>query len=135
VGSFCWSRAAKTAGFYEYQEKEMRRRASTVGSQLGQRIRDLRKTLSFTQEELAKKAGIGVSYLSMIERAKRMPHFETLVRLAAALGITLSQLFIEAHEPTAEDLPLLAYLGTLRLDRSDVEVLLRVAKAMFDGKP
>ncbi len=42
----------------------MRRRASTVGSQLGQRIRDLRKTLSFAQEEFAKKAGIGASYLS-----------------------------------------------------------------------
>ncbi len=63
----------------------MRRRASTVGLQLGQRIRDPRKTLSFTQEELAKRAGIGASYLSMFERAKRMPHFETLVRLAAAL--------------------------------------------------
>ncbi len=44
----------------------MRRRVSTVGSQLGQRIRDIRKTLSFTQEELAKKVGIGGSYLSMI---------------------------------------------------------------------
>ena len=94
----------------------MRRRASTVGSQLGQRIRDRRKTLSFTQEELAEKAGIGGSYLSMIERGQRMPHLETLVRIAAALSVSLSQLFIEAHEPSANDLPLLAYLGTLRLD-------------------
>jgi len=113
----------------------MRRRASTIGSQLGQRIRVLREALSFTQEELAKKASIGVSYLSMIERGQRMPHLETLVRIAAALGISLSELFIKAHEPSADHLPLLAYLGTLRLDRTDVDVLLRVAKAMFDGKP
>ncbi len=71
----------------------------------------------------------------MIERGQRMPHLETLVRIAAALGISLSELFIEAHEPSADHLPLLAYLGTLRLDRTDVDVLLRAAKAMFDGKP
>jgi len=35
----------------------------------------------------------------MIERGQRMPHLETLVRIAAALGISLSELFIEAHEP------------------------------------
>jgi len=56
------------------------------------------------------------------------------------LGITLSQLFIDAEGLDAngvrvKDLPLLAYLGTLRLDRTDVDVLLRAAKAMVDGKP
>jgi transcriptional regulator with XRE-family HTH domain len=115
----------------------MRRRASTVGSQLGQRIRDRRKTLSFTQEELAKKAGIGAPYLSMIERGKRTPHVETLAQIAVALGITLSQLFIDADasDVRVEDLPLIAYLETLHLDRTDVDVLLRVAKAIFNRKP
>jgi len=36
----------------------------------------------------------------MIERAQRIPDVETLVQIATALNITLSQLFIEAHEPT-----------------------------------
>ena len=71
----------------------------------------------------------------MIERGQRMPHLETLVRIAAALGVSLSQLFIEAHEPTANDLPLFAYLGTLRLDRKDLDALPRVAKVMFKGDP
>ncbi len=71
----------------------------------------------------------------MIERAQRIPHVETLVQIATALNITLSQLFIEAHEPTANDLPLFAYLGTLRLDRKDLDALLRVAKVMFKGDP
>ncbi len=113
----------------------MRGRASIVGSQLGQRIRDRRKALSFTQEQLAEKAGIGRSYPSLIEQGQRTPHLETLVQIEAALDITLSQLFIEAHEPTANELPLLAFLGTLRLDRTDVDALLRIAKAMFDRKP
>ncbi len=113
----------------------MRQRPSKVASQLGQRVCDLRKTLSLTQEKLAKKAGIGFPYLSMIERGYRTPHLETLVRIAAALGVSLSQLFIEAHEPSANDLPLLSYLGTLRLSSDDVKAVLLVARAMFKGGP
>jgi transcriptional regulator with XRE-family HTH domain len=113
--------------------------APTARSQLGQRIRVLRETLSLTQEQLAEKAGISVSYLSMIERAQRTPHVETLVSLAAALGITVSQLFLDMNEPRgsgpAPDLPLMAYLGTRRLDRKELDALLKVARAMFDGKP
>jgi len=71
----------------------------------------------------------------MIERGQRMPHLETLVRIAAALGVSLSQLFIEDYEPAANDLPLLSYLGTQRLSPDDVKALLLVARAMFKGGP
>jgi len=108
--------------------------------QLGQRIRVLRETLSYTQEELAEKAGISVSFVSMIERGERTPHVETLVAISDALAITVSQLFLGLNAPRADigqtqDLPLMAYLGTLRLDRKELDALLKVAKAMFDGKP
>src|SRR5216683_1816912 len=114
--------------------------ASTIRSQLGQRIRVLREALSFTQEELAEKAGISVSFVSMIERGERTPYVETLVAISDALAITVSQLFLGLNAPRADigqtqDLPLMAYLGTLRLDRKELDALLKVAKAMFDGKP
>ena len=57
-------------------------RASTVSVQLGQCIRDLRQAPAFTQEELAEKADISVSYLSMIENAQRTPALETLVAIS-----------------------------------------------------
>jgi transcriptional regulator with XRE-family HTH domain len=112
---------------------------SKIGRQLGERIYELRKMRQYTQEELAQKAGISLSYLSMIERAQRTPYVETLVPIAAALGITLSQLFLDLNGPRgsdgqAQDLPLLAYLRTLRVDRTDVDALLRVAKAMFSSR-
>jgi len=117
----------------------VRASAATLGTQLGQRIRELRGALAFTQEELARRAGISVSFLSMIERAERLPHLQTLVGLANALGVTLCQLFDlngpRAHRGQAQDLPLIAYLGTLRLGPGDVEALLMVAKAMFEGRP
>ena len=94
--------------------------------------------LSFTLEELAEKAGISVSFLSMIERAQRLPHLKTLSALSKALGITLSQLFLDVKGPRAsggqaQDLPLIAYLGTLRLSAGYVGALVVVAKAMFGG--
>ncbi len=59
-------------------------RMSELNKRLGKRIRELRNMLSFTQEELAEKANISVSFLSMIERAQRMPHVETLAGAASA---------------------------------------------------
>jgi len=96
--------------------------------------------LSFTQEELAEKAGISVSFLCMIESARRLPYLKTLSALSNALGITLSRLFLDVKGPRAsggqaQDLPLIAYLGTLRLSAGDVQALLVVAKAMFDRRP
>lgn len=117
----------------------MRETAAILRTRLGQRIRELRVALSFTQEELAKQASISVSFLSMIERAERLPHLKTLAVLADALAVTLSQLFLEVNRPQASDgqvpdLPLITYLKTLRLSPGDVEALLVVAKAMFDGR-
>jgi transcriptional regulator with XRE-family HTH domain len=77
----------------------VRARGATVRTQLGQRIRELRGALSFTQEALAERAGISVSFLSMIERSERLPHIKTLAALSNALGITLSQLFLDVNEP------------------------------------
>ena len=74
----------------------------------------------------------------MIENAQRTPHVETLLPLSKALGITVSQLFLDVNEPgggQTHDLPLMAYLGSRRLDRKELDALLKVAKAMFDGKP
>jgi transcriptional regulator with XRE-family HTH domain len=46
----------------------------------------LRRKLS--QEALAAKAGLSVSYISMLERGQRMPPLDTLESLAKALAVT-----------------------------------------------
>ena len=45
----------------------------------------LKKKLS--QEALATKAGVSVSYISMLERGQRSPPLDTLEQLASALGV------------------------------------------------
>jgi transcriptional regulator with XRE-family HTH domain len=114
---------------------------SELGKRIGQRIRDLRtqRPERWTQEELAERAHISVSFLSMIERGERVAHVETLAALAEALGVSLAELFAgaQAQGEGAEDLlrPLADFARARRLTPRDVEKLLGVARAMFNGAP
>jgi transcriptional regulator with XRE-family HTH domain len=112
---------------------------SELGRRLGQRIRELRtqRPERWTQEDLAERAKISVSFLSMIERGERVAHVETLAALSQALGVTLAELFagLEQATGTDEDLirPLSDFARARRLTSTDVEKLLGVARAMFNG--
>lgn len=52
---------------------------------LGNRIRERRKTLSWTQEDLAHEAGLDRSYVGGIERGQRNISFMILCKVAQAL--------------------------------------------------
>jgi transcriptional regulator with XRE-family HTH domain len=113
---------------------------SSIGKILGQRIRELRtrRTEEWTQQDLAKRARISVSFLSMIERGERVPHVDTLAALADALEVPLSELFSgigrQAMDSGNELLrPLSDFCRARRLNSRDVDKLLGVARAMFNG--
>jgi transcriptional regulator with XRE-family HTH domain len=92
----------------------------------------------WTQEDLAERAKISVSFLSMIERGERVAHVETLASLAESLGVTLSELFSGTEAPAEgeQDVlrPLNEFARARRLTSRDVEKLLGVARAMFNGQ-
>ena len=114
---------------------------SELAKRLGQRIRELRTSRPerWTQEDLAERARISVSFLSMIERGERVAHLETLAALSEALGVSLAELFT-GTEPALnganEDVvqPLADFVRTRQLTARDVEKLLGVARAMFAGQ-
>ena len=55
---------------------------------VGANIRDLRKAKKGrSQEKLALKVGIDLTYMGGIERGKRNPSLLVLVRIAKALGV------------------------------------------------
>jgi transcriptional regulator with XRE-family HTH domain len=62
---------------------------------LGRRLRDLRKECDLTQEELAERAEISWHFLSSIERGQKGATVETLLALAKALDMSLSELFLD----------------------------------------
>jgi transcriptional regulator with XRE-family HTH domain len=113
----------------------------SVTAMVGERIRSLRlqaREPKLTQEKLARRADISVSFLSMIERGERSAHVETLAQLADALGVPLDDLFREegrAVKGTDATLkPLVDFVRRHRLGRRDVERLLSVARALFDKR-
>ena len=59
----------------------------------GQRLRELRKVLKLSQEEVADRAGLHATYLSDLERGMQTPTLDVVNRLATALRVSLAELF------------------------------------------
>lgn len=59
----------------------------------GERVRTLRAGLGLSQEDFAAKCGLDRTYVSGIERGRRNPSLRIVRKLAAELGVTVSQLF------------------------------------------
>ena len=59
---------------------------------LGKRVRTSRLQLRWTQEMLAERVGISVSFLGHIERGSRKASLETLVSLANSLNVGVDYL-------------------------------------------
>lgn len=110
-------------------------RSTELLEKLAHRIRHLRERKGITQEELASRCGISVSFASLLERGKRSPSYETLVQVADALETPVADLFRDLGGSTHED----PYLGRLldfaraaRLTRPQVDKLITMAQLMFE---
>lgn len=55
-------------------------------------LKTLRLQKKLSQDALAERAGLSVSYVSMLERGQRSPPLDTLEKLAAALGVPNTKL-------------------------------------------
>jgi transcriptional regulator with XRE-family HTH domain len=65
-----------------------------VAKVLGRRVKRRRQYLDLSQEALAERAGIHRTQISLFEHGERMPLTATLVKLAAALGVSVDQLLV-----------------------------------------
>lgn len=63
----------------------------------GEQIRKLRVERNYSLEELARKGGISVSYLSELERGNKRPSLATIEKLSAALNVS-SREFIDPQK-------------------------------------
>lgn len=60
-------------------------------------IRILRARKRLSQQAVATKAHLSVSYISMLERGQRSPPLDTLEALAKALGVPVGTFFLKAE--------------------------------------
>lgn len=75
--------------------------AQTLGQSVGICVRRRRLALGLSQVEFAERAGFYQTYLSRIENGNANPTLNALDVLAAALGVTIFELFEEVRRERA----------------------------------
>lgn len=86
---------------------------TTEGADFGQTIRERRRHLDLTQEEVACRIKTSTPYVGHLESGKRHPSDKILTRLADALGFDRRELFLLAN-PNAQ-----ALFGVVREPEND----------------
>ena len=77
---------------------------------MGKRIRQVRKAKGWSQDELAKKCGISMSFLGHIERGTRIMSLETFVSICSVLDRLTFKLMLSWDE-TLTGVYLWSFLG------------------------
>jgi len=67
----------------------------SINIRFGKKVREERLKRNLSQEALAEKAGVHRTYIGMIERAEKNITLENIEKIADALKIKISQLFID----------------------------------------
>jgi transcriptional regulator with XRE-family HTH domain len=70
---------------------------------LGDELRMARERAGLTQEQLAFRAGVHRTYVSLLERDLKSPTLNMLFRLCTALGISASKLIARVEKAMDED--------------------------------
>ena len=71
----------------------------TPENKIGKKVREVRLSKGITLEELAKKTAFTKGYLSKVEHSEKGPPVSTLIRIAEALEVRISEIFGENQEP------------------------------------
>ena len=66
---------------------------ATLKQKFGRRLREIRSQRRMTQEQFAETLDVSVDFLSLIERGKNAPSFETLDKIAKRLRMSVADLF------------------------------------------
>lgn len=68
-------------------------KATQTRKQFGKRLREIRKKMGLSQEELGFRAGIHRTYIGAIERGEQNISVDNIHKLAKALKVSVDKLF------------------------------------------
>lgn len=69
----------------------------SLKQKFGKRVKELRKSKGFTQEQVAEIVDIEPPNISKMEKGKHFPQPENIEKLANALGVNVKELFDFEH--------------------------------------
>ena len=96
-------------------------------SKVGQRIKEIRMKRGLTQDELAEKANISTTHVSVIERAVKIPQLDTFAAICTALNVSADEILYEIIPvPTKVEVSELA----LMLDNQPADIKRRIIRAV-----
>ncbi len=89
---------------------------------IGQRIKKRRETMKLTQQQLAEALGVTAQHVSAIEKDKRAPSLDSLVRLAEELGVTIDFLVTSKEGVITDPIPAI---------RADKKLKIEIKRALI----
>ena len=105
---------------------------SDIAKVIGQRIRNHRTSAGLSQEKLAESSGCHPTYIGQLERGEKNATLESIERIAAALGISLSKLFEKLGEQDGSEksIPLACYEFLSAKSKEEQEQLYKILLEM-----
>lgn len=96
----------------------------------GYRLKSIRKSLKLTLDDLEITTEVSKSFLSDLERGKKQPSLETLLKISKGLNMTVSELLGETpSEPLTSDLKEIIKI-LIQLQPDQKENLMKLIKSM-----
>ncbi|MDD2649362.1 MAG: helix-turn-helix transcriptional regulator [Eubacteriales bacterium] len=94
---------------------------------LGRRVREKRREQGWTQEDLAERCDVSLSFIGHIERGTRKASIQTLVALSDALSVSLDYLMADSLvSPVGRETP-------ISLSGDKKKVLREILEAFTNG--
>ena len=101
--------------------------STALAAEIGRRIRDLRFARGWSQNDLARRAGLASrSVVSFYELGDRYPSYETLLRLADVFGVSAEYLL---RGDTLNDQETVEYIA-----RKDGDIYIRIKSGVLSEK-
>lgn len=104
----------------------------SINKALGARIKELRIRRALTQEELAEKTGLSVTFIGLMERGVNLPSLKTCQKIARALGVTLDELFCFKCEDRKTNLIKSMLFKVRKASLEDITLINEVAERILE---
>jgi transcriptional regulator with XRE-family HTH domain len=103
-----------------------------VLTNLARHIKERRSALGLSQEKLAERAGLSSNFLARLELGEKTPSIRTLVQLAWALEVHISELLEEGTDDKRADEAYNVKMALQGLNKSDAEYTMEQFRNTID---